>query len=326
MKALRIGVIGAGSMGRNHVRILSEEKQHFDFAGFYDIDPVQAAQVQKQFHVTQYPSMQALMEDIEAVVIAVPSSLHYKIAIEAAHQKLHALVEKPLAITLPEAEQIANAFQIKNRKLAIGHVERFNPVVVELCKILQEECILALEIRRYSPFDGRITDADVVQDLMIHDIDLACNVLLQKQPCSIHAAGLAVKSRRLDFVQGLLHFPNGVIANISASCVTENKIREIVIHTTQSYIAADLLTRSLTITRNTNLVLGKGYESNYRQDSITQKIFVPMIEPLRAELLSFYAWITGEDTTIADGEAACKAIAIGEKIAGKAYQLPASIA
>lgn len=315
---VRIGVIGAGSMGRNHVRILSTEKDLFEFVGIYDADPARAKDVSGQYSVTAFSTAEALMEQVDAVVIAVPSSLHRAAALEAAGHGLHALVEKPLALTQGEAVEIAEAFRTAGRILAVGHVERYNPVVTELYKLLQHEQVLAAEVRRYGPFNGRITDADVVQDLMIHDIDLICNVLFPEIPYRLSAVGSVVKSGRLDLVQSLFRFENGAIANVSASRVTENKIREIAVHTNQSFIVADLLNRSLSVTRNTNLVIDAGKESAYRQDSVTQRIFVPMVEPLRAELLDFHRCITQECAPAANGAAACRAISICEEIIGQA--------
>ncbi len=321
---LRIGVIGAGSMGRNHVRILSTEKADFEWIGFYDTDGDRARELSAQFSVPAFSSMEALMEQADAVTIAAPSSCHKEIALEAARRGLHALVEKPLALTLADAEEISHAFARAGRILAVGHVERFNPVVTELCKLVRHEKIRALEVRRYSPYNGRITDADVVQDLMVHDIDLVCNVLIKQPLAGICSAGQATVSGRLDFVQSLMKFADGTSACIGASRITESKVREIVVHTDRSYILADLLGRSLSVLRNTNLVIDEGEESAYRQDSVTQKIFVPMVEPLRMELMDFVECVHRNRQPAADGQAACRTIEIVETIVGQAMKKASS--
>ena len=326
MEKLRIGVIGAGSMGRNHVRILSAEKKGCDLVGLFDADEVRAGEVSQQFSVRAFSSVESLMEQVDAVTIAAPSSKHKEIALKAVDHGLHALVEKPLALTSEDAKEISDAYAAANLVLMVGHVERYNPVITELCKLLQQEKIIALEVRRYSPYNGRINDADVVQDLMIHDIDLVCNVLLGKEPQRVYAAGESTVSGRLDLVQSLMRFCDGTIANLGASRITENKVREIAIHTDGSYILADLLRRSLSVMRNTNMVIDEGKASAYRQDSIVQKIFVPMAEPLHLELMDFIDCISSNREPAANGTAACQAINIAETIIEQASEQIASSA
>jgi len=325
MGKLRIGVIGAGSMGRNHVRILSAGKRNCEFVGFFDADENRAAEVSRQFSVRAFPSAQALMEQVDALTIAAPSSKHKEIAVEAARHGIHALVEKPLALTSADAQEINDAFAAARRTLMAGHVERYNPVVTELCKLIRHEKITALEVRRYSPYNGRINDADVVQDLMIHDIDLVCNVLMQAEPGGIYAVGESTLSGKLDFVQSLMQFDSGVVAAVGASRITQSKVREIVVHTDRSYILADLLNRSLSVMRNTNLVIDEGKDSAYRQDSVIQRVFVPMVEPLQMELLDFIDCAVNNREPMANGAAACRAISIAEIISGQAVGQLAAI-
>ena len=128
-----------------------------------------------------FSSMDALLDNVEAVVVAVPSSLHPSVGGHVAARGKHALIEKPLALSSREAEALTQSFTKAGCLLAVGHVERFNPVVVELKKVLRNESIIALEARRYGSFDGRISDANVVEDLMIHDIDLV-DALLDHPP------------------------------------------------------------------------------------------------------------------------------------------------
>lgn len=320
MEKLRIGVIGAGSMGRNHVRILSAEKKSCEFVGFYDADEKRAQEVSRQFSARAFPSAQALMEQVDALTVAAPSSKHKDIAIEAARHGLHALVEKPLALTAEDAGEISAAFAAAGRILMVGHVERYNPVVTELCKLVRHEKIVALEVRRYSPYNGRISDADVVQDLMIHDIDLVCNVLMQDEPRGVYTVGEITRSGKLDFVHSLMQFDSGVAASLGASRITESKVREIAIHTDRSYILADLLNRSLSVMRNTNLVIDEGKASAYRQDSVIQRVFVPMVEPLHMELMDFIDCAMNNREPMANGTAACRAISIAEIISGQAVK------
>lgn len=319
MKKVKIGVLGVGNMGFNHVRILSSEQNRFHLVGIYDPDQRRAEKVAAQFGVKSFLSDQALMSEVEAVVIAIPSSLHYEAAIQAAEHGLHVLVEKPITLILEDGRKIAAAFERSGSALAVGHVERFNPVVQELVKLIRHEHILAIETRRYSPFNRRITDADVVQDMMIHDIDLVCSILMERENVSLRAAaGFSQLSGRLDYAQALLSFQNGTVATLGASRVTQNKVREILVHTDNSYIAADLLNRSLTVTQNTNFVVYEGQANAYRQDSVTQRVFVPLQEPLREELCAFHRLIVGEESNIAQVADANFAVGLCEQIIQKA--------
>lgn len=322
MRQLKIGVIGTGHMGKNHVRILSEERNQFDLVGIYDEDQSRAEKIASQYKTLAAETADSLLDQVEAVVIAVPSSLHTKLGLAAAEHRVHALIEKPLTVNAQEAERLAYVFAAQGLKLAAGHVERFNPVVIELAKILKHEQIISIEARRYSPYDGRITDASVVEDLMIHDVDLVCSLMEGHQVVQSIGLGQVVKSGRLDFVQGMLKFDNGVQAGISASRVTEDKVRELQIHTHNSFIRANLLTKTLQVNKNASMIIDEGQENSYKQDSITQQIFVPIVEPLRAELMSFYHAVVNNCPVEVDGLAATKAIAICESIA-KSAMLPA---
>ncbi|MCI9391672.1 MAG: Gfo/Idh/MocA family oxidoreductase [Oscillospiraceae bacterium] len=318
MQQLRIGVIGVGNMGRNHVRILSEEERCFHLAGVYDADGARAQKIAEQFGTTAFQEMEPLLQAVEAVVIAVPSSLHRAVGLLAAAHGVHALIEKPLAMSAGDAQALCRAFAASGKILTAGHVERFNPVYTELSKLLMHEQIIAIEARRYSPFDGRIKDANVVEDLMIHDLDLVCHLMEGHAAVRQSAFGQAVHSRRLDFAHCALRFDNGVQASVSASRVTQGKIRELSVHTRGGFITADLLAKTLQVSRSTNMVIDEGQEHSYRQESVTEKIFVPMIEPLRAELIAFYDAVVNGRPVRVDGQTAARMIALCERITQQA--------
>lgn len=314
MKPIKIGVIGTGNMGRNHVRILREENTRFQLVGIYDADQPRREAIAQTYETTAFPSPQALLEKTDAVVVAVPSSLHKEIGLMAAAYGRHALIEKPLALSSRDAGELTRAFQQAGCLLAAGHVERFNPVITELKKALTHETIIAIEARRYSSFDNRIADANVVDDLMIHDIDLM-NDLLDAVPVqAVLGRGREIRSGRLDHVNAIIQYRNGVQADVAASRVAQNKIREIYIHTHNGFFEANLLNRSLSVYRNTNMIIEDGTESAYKQDSLIQRIFVPIVEPLRAELLAFGEAVAGKRPICVDGAAAERAIQICEQI------------
>lgn len=321
MRTLRIGVIGTGHMGRNHVRNLAEEKR-FDFIGIYDADQEQAEEVAEKYSVIAYGSMEQLLEAVDAVVVAVPSSLHKEVALEVAEHGVHALIEKPLATTSSDAEIIVKAFADRNLKLAVGHIERFNPVFRELRKLVRAEDIFYVEACRYSPFSGsgRITDTSVVEDLMIHDVDLVCALLDGREVTSIHGRGEAVKSGQTDFATCLMDFDGKAHAVVNASRISQNKERIITVHTAGSCICADLLAKTLNIYKSTNLTVDLSRDNSYVQDGLVQKVYVPIEEPLRAELIAFYEAVVNNATIVADGDTGVNAIKICEEVANRARQ------
>ena len=306
-------------MGRNHVRNISEEKR-FEFVGIYDADSVQANDIATTYNVKAFESISELLDNVEAVVVAVPSYLHKEVALLVAEHNVHALVEKPLATTSEDAEEIVAAFKEKNLKLAVGHIERFNPAYRELQKLVSGKDIFYVEACRYSPFSGsgRITDTSVVEDLMIHDIDLVCALMDGKEITSIHGRGETIRSGQTDFATCMMDFGGKAHAIVNASRISQNKERSIVVHTAESCIHVDLLARSIDIYKSTNLIVDLKNDNTYKQDGIVQKVYVPIEEPLRAELVAFYNSVVGGAPIAVDGNIAVRAIRICEEVSTRA--------
>lgn len=319
MRQLKIGVIGTGHMGRNHARNIAEEKR-FDFVGIYDANTEQAKDVATIYNVTPFETMDKLLDYVDAVVVAVPSSLHKEVALKVAEHGVHALVEKPLATTSEDAEAIVEVFKEKELKLVVGHIERFNPAFRELQKLINPQDVFYVEACRYSPFNGsgRITDTSVVEDLMIHDIDLVCALMTGKDISSIHGRGEMVRSGQTDFATCLMDFGGKAHAIVNASRISQNKERSITVHTIGSCIRADLLTRSLEIYKSTNLTVDLKNTNTYKQEGVVQKVYVPIEEPLRAELVAFYEAVVCGVPIVADGEVAVRAIKICEEVSNRA--------
>ena len=319
MHPLKIGVVGTGHMGQNHVRNLVMENK-FDLGGIYDINFLQAKTVSEKYGTVAFDDIDKFLDSIEAVVIAVPSSLHKRIALKAAAHGVHALVEKPLATNLADAETIVNSFSKRNLKLSVGHIERFNPVFKELLKLIQGKNIFYIEACRYSLFSGsgRITDTSVVEDLMIHDIDLVCALMNGHPVTSIHGRGETVLSGQTDFATCLLDWGGQAHAIVNASRISQNKERVIKVHTSDCYFEADLLARTLSIARNTNDTIDIAKDNSYKQESVIQKVYVPIEEPLRAELLSFYDSVVNDAPIVVTGAMGVDAIRICQIVAERA--------
>lgn len=312
---LKIGVIGTGHMGRNHVRNLADEGR-FDLVGIYDANMEQAQKIAEEYGTKAFSTMNELLDEIDSVVVAVPSSLHKEVGLQVAEHGVHALIEKPLATNSKDAEEIAEAFEKKNLILAVGHIERFNPVIQELDKLLDNKSAFYIEIHRYSPFSGsgRITDTSVVEDLMIHDIELACHLMAPNSVKSIHGVGESIRSDNIDFATCTLKFDANTHAVISASRVSQDKERTIGVHTKDSFIYADLLGKNLTISQNTEMMVDGAHDSSYKQNGIVQKVFVPIQEPLRTELKAFYKSVVEGLPVLVDGRVGIQAIKICEAV------------
>jgi predicted dehydrogenase len=319
MNPIKTGIIGFGNMGKNHVRLVSEINE-FDLIGIYDNDPAKSPGPERD-NFKFFSTAGELFSSAEAVIIASPSSTHHRLALEAAKHGLHVLVEKPLGIDYKEAIEIRDAFNAGNSVLAVGHVERFNPVILEVEKLLEHEEIIAINTRRFSPRDIRIKDVDVVQDLLIHDLDIVVNCLNRSGIKRLHANGRTSYSEYyVDFAHALIEFEDGVLATLEASRATEDKVRDIDIHTQNSFIRMDLLNRTVTITRRTNYKLDTGYSPTYRQENIIERVFIQMTEPLRAELIDFAKCIrTGSEPRVTADDA-CYVLKFIDKIKQQIYE------
>lgn len=314
MRSLKIGVIGTGHMGVNHVRNISDEKR-FDLVGIYDTDAEQATSVADQYDTKAFESLEDLLDQVEAVVVAVPSSLHKEIGLKVAEHGVHALIEKPLAPTSDDARVLSEEFAKAGLKLQVGHIERFNAVVREVKKIIEGKEIFYVEAHRYSAFSGsgRIKDVTVIEDLMIHDVDIVCDLLEPASVVDVRGNGESIRSGSTDFATCMIDFSTNAHAVINASRVSQGKERTIEIHTDDSVVFADLLNKTLTVTKSTELMVESGQSGAYKQDAIVQKIFVPIIEPLRAELQSFYEAVVNGEEILVNGNVALRAIEICEK-------------
>jgi len=282
---LKVGVVGTGSMGRNHLRLLSAMPQ-YELMGCYDANALVSAGYASQYAITAYESVDQLLDEVEVVHIAAPSSLHHDLAVAAALKGCHVLIEKPLALTVAEAQNVIDACQRAGVKLCVGHVERFNPAITSLMCIVKTEELIAADFRRMSPFYSRITDTSVVMDLMIHDIDIL-NMIFDEPIKHIHAHGACISTDKIDYAQALITFESGRLASLTASRVTESKIRKANISARNAFIDVDYLARTVEVYRKTQFDLDVGYPVQYTQENIIERVFVPIEEPLRAEFEHF---------------------------------------
>ncbi len=311
-KALRVGVLGTGSMGQNHLRVLSSMFE-YDLVGCFDVNQEICAQQAEKFGIKAFETQEELLSEVDVVHIVTPSFLHKECAVAAAKAGCHVLVEKPIALTCEDADVIIDACKAAGTKLCVGHVERYNPAVSTMLSIVSEEEIVSVTFERMSPPVTRIFDASVVEDLMIHDIDVL-NALVDSPIKKIAAHGAKIYSDTLDYAQALITFENGIMASITASRATEAKIRTARVSAKKSYISVDYLGRTVDISRKTSFSLDIGYATQYAQENIVEKIMVPMNEPLRVEFLHFSDCIRNDKEPTTSGLMAKKALMMCHQI------------
>ena len=311
---IRIGVIGVGNMGQHHTRVLSLLKD-VELVGVSDVSVERGIETAAKYSCRFFENYQDMLPHVDAVCVAVPTRYHYSVGMACLKAGVHALLEKPIAANIREAELLVNAAAEQKCLLQVGHIERFNPAFQELEKVLRTEEILALEAHRMSPHADRANDVSVVLDLMIHDIDLMLE-LAQSNVIQMTASGSrGGQSGNLDYVTATLSFANGIVATLTASKVTHRKIRRIAAHCKRSFTEADFLDNEILIHRQLQGNYPQAYgKVLYRQDGLIERVHTRNTEPLHAELEHFVSCVRGGDSPSVGGEQALKALRLATSI------------
>lgn len=287
---MRVAVVGVGTMGSNHARVYSQLKGA-DLVAVHDSDPSRARVVAERFGCAVVASLDDLVGVVDAATVATTSEHHAAAACPLLAAGIHCLVEKPLAPTEAEAVAIIDAARSGSAALAVGHIERFNPAVAQLGEILAvDHELLAVDARRMSAVSGRVTDVDVVTDLMVHDIDIILDLVdspvVDVVARGVHRGGATDD----DYVTALLTFASGTLATLTASRVTQNQVRHLQVTTDSRFFTVDYPQQELLIYRQGRI---GGIDpdmpdtSRYTLDVGTERVFVRRIEPLAAELAHF---------------------------------------
>ena len=237
MNKIKLGVIGIGHLGRLHVQNYKSISS-VEIVGIYDIDFERAQHVADEFQIKVFDSLDLLLDQIEAASIVVSTTNHFEIAQTCLKQGIHCLVEKPITNTLAEADELIKLSKQNKLILQVGHIERFNPAIVALNDF--ELKPMFIESHRLASFNPRGTDVAVVLDLMIHDIDIILHLV--KNPVSkIDASGVAVVTDEVDIANARIGFKNGCVANITASRISQKKMRKMRLFQRDAYIGIDFL-------------------------------------------------------------------------------------
>jgi virulence factor len=323
MEKIRTGVIGVGRMGQHHCRVVANQKDAA-LVGIYDVDAQVAKETSVNYDVPEYQRLDDLLEQVEAVIVATPTPTHFDITMQCLQRNIHVLVEKPVTEKVEDAEYLASYVQHNGTVLQVGHIERFNPTYVELKKVLDNKNMIAVNFRRLSPYRVSNKDVDVVVDLMVHDLDLS-NDLTGREPLTINAYGLMPFSNTPDHVVAQLVYRNGPLITLTASRVTEQKIRSVDVTTEDAYVEADFMNKSIFIHRgSTGEYTGKFCNGvSYHQETIIERILVPNSEPLALEIKYFLECVTQHlqpRVSISDGlRALCMAQDISKLVNSQNY-------
>jgi len=299
---VRIGVVGTGYLGRLHARIATEVPEA-TAVGFVEPSDSCAAEIEAGLKLKRYESVAALAKDVDAAIVATPTTTHFEVARELLEAGCDVMVEKPITATVDEAQRLIDLAAERGRILQVGHVERYNPAIVAIADMASAARYFVAE--RLGVFVPRSLDVDVLLDLMIHDLNLVLSLWKQKV-VQIHALGVPVLTDKVDITNVRLELENGAVANLTASRVSQDRVRKQRFFGGDVYISVDSKEQEV-----------KGYRLVGREIRPLD-VHVEKKEPLRAELEAFLRCVRDRTRPIVAGEdgrdAVDLALRVGEKI------------
>ena len=247
-KLIKIGVFGAGHLGKIHLKLLNESKM-FNLIGFYDVNPEHSKKIEKEFGYKYFNNQNLLIDSSDAIAIITPTKFHYEIAMRCIEKNKHIFIEKPIAHNVEEAEELVKFS--KERKIIgqVGHVERFNPAYNSVKEMIGNP--MFIESHRLSEFNPRGTDVSVVLDLMIHDIDIILS-LISSEVKNISSSGVSVISDSPDIANARIEFHNGAVANLTASRISLKNMRKLRFFQKETYISVDLYNKKVEVVKMTD--------------------------------------------------------------------------
>jgi predicted dehydrogenase len=295
----RIGVVGTGYLGRLHARVLTEMPEA-DVIGFVETRDTTAAEVSQTLGLRRFDTVAALVKEIECAVVATPTVTHFDVARELMDASCDVLVEKPITATVDDARRLIDLARESGRILQVGHVERYNPAINAVAPLLAETRYIVAE--RLGVFVPRSLDVDVLLDLMIHDLNLVLS--LMRQPViDVRAVGIPVLTEKVDITNVRLEMANGSVANLTASRVSQERVRKVRFFSTRSYISVDTKEQEV-----------HGFQLNGRAVEPIE-IKVEKKESLRAELEAFVHCVRTRARPLVTGEDGLEAVALAHRVA-----------
>jgi predicted dehydrogenase len=301
-KKIRVAVVGAGEFGRNHARVY-HEMDTVELIGVVDRDAGRAGKLAQEFGVHAFQALDELQGKVDAASVAVPTMVHAEVGCALLALGVDALVEKPMAASLAEADTLLDAARKHQRILQVGHVERFNPAVIAVEPIVSRP--LFFEVHRLGVFTPRSLDVEVIYDLMIHDLDIL--LALVKEPVTeVKAVGIPVLTDKVDIAHARLEFAGGAVANVTASRVSTERVRKMRFFQQHEYISLDYARRDAL--RVGVRKCGPEPEFGF------EKLVAPVTEPLRAELDAFVEAVRTRVAPKTDGIAGRAALELASRV------------
>jgi predicted dehydrogenase len=313
MTRVRTGVIGAGGLGQHHIRIL-RDMQGPDFAGFFETRPDRAAHVSAELGVRAFDTLDALLDEVDAVTIVVPTPGHHDVATKVLERGIHALIEKPIAASLEQADAMLALATRYGALVQTGHVERFNRAIRAALPYVNTP--LFIESNRLATFNPRGADVAVVLDLMIHDIDLV-HTLVRSKASSVVAVGIPVITPVVDMANARLAFDSGAVANITASRMSRDRMRKVRIFQRSGYLSLDLAAGTGEFLRlREDVNLAELATAPIALEQVVERIPLEAEEgePLRLEFESFLAAVRGDAPIAVTGEEGREALSVALQI------------
>ena len=321
-KKPKIGVVGAGHLGKHHIKHLSNHKG-VDFVGVFDTNEDSLKNICDEFSVKPLQSLEELISLCEAVNIVTPTNTHFDIARKFLNQKKDVFIEKPLTNTVEEALSLINLAKTNECIVQVGHIERFNPTINKLKKLVDNPHYI--EIERLAPFQARGTEVPVVLDLMVHDIDLILEMVNSPLE-SIQASGAKMMSNSIDLAHAHIKFQNGVVANLKSSRIAQNYVRKIRTYQKNFYSITDLMIPQIELygLKHHNAfskeLISEEVETNTGLKTLYYEKFVPENkDALLEEINDFIHCINTRSKPNVDGQAGANALEIALKIENEIF-------
>lgn len=303
---IKTGVIGVGHLGEYHVQKY-RRLPNVDLVGVADVRPGRAEEIAGRYGTTAFGDFRELLNKVDAVSLAVPTEHHFEIAGVVLERGVHLLIEKPITYKVDHADALIRMAGGKGLVLQVGHVERFNPAVMGMEKLLTRPVFI--DSQRLSLFTPRGIDVDVVLDLMIHDLDIILHVV-PSEIRELHAVGMSVITGKTDIANVRIIFENAVVANLSASRVSSRTIRKIRVFQQDAYISVDCAKRELSVTRlDENL-----RDANNFPQSNSSRVRYPESDPLADEIASFVSAVSRGSAPVVSGQDGLRALRVAVAI------------
>ncbi|HYI09311.1 MAG TPA: Gfo/Idh/MocA family oxidoreductase [Thermoanaerobaculia bacterium] len=299
---IRTGVVGTGYLGRLHARVLTEIPET-RMAGFVEANDEIAAEVAKGLNIRRFESVAALAKEVDCAVVATPTTTHYDVAAELLEAGVDVMVEKPITTTADEARKLIEIAKKNGRVIQVGHVERYNPAIVAVAELVRASRYI--EAERLGVFVPRSLDVDVLLDLMIHDLNLVLSLVKQKV-VEVHAVGVPVLTDKVDMTNVRLQLENGAVANLTASRVSQERVRKQRFFGSDFYISVDTKEQEVKGFR----LVGEGGQRVLRPVELA----VEKKEPLRAENDAFLQCVRDRSRPIVSGEDGLEAVELAHRV------------